>query len=103
MATQIVQFKRVSTFAATCTYTPYESGPPNLDGLTITSDVRDSANRIYNCSVEIISPTIFTITYSDTSNWNLGSAYWDIRFAKNGVIFFSDTVVLSIVNNVTTE
>ena len=100
MATDIIQFKRGSTFGASVTYTASEGSPPDLTGLTITSDIRDSAGKLYSCTVVVTSSTTFTVSFSDTSNWHLGSAYWDIRFS-DGIIFFSETAVLNIVNNVT--
>jgi hypothetical protein len=103
MASQVITYKRASTFGATCTYTPESGGPANLDGLTITSDIRDANNRIYSCTVTVTSPTTFTVFYGDTAGWALGSAYWDIRFTNNGIIFFSDTVILNVINNVTVE
>ena len=56
--------------------------------------------RLYSCTVVVTSSTTFTVSFSDTSGWHLGSAYWDIRFS-DGIIFFSETAVLNIVNNVT--
>ena len=103
MATQIVNFKRASTFTAGCTYSQDLGGPPDLTGVSIASDVRDANGKIYSCAVTITDPTHFTISYDNTSGWGLGSAYWDIRFLKDGVVFFSDTVVLNIINNVTIE
>ena len=103
MATQIVTFKRASTFGASCTYTPETGGPADLTGVSIASDVRDANGKIYACAVTVIDPTHFSISYDNTSGWALGSAYWDIRFSTNGVVFFSDTVVLNIINNVTVE
>jgi len=103
MATPIIPFKRSSTFAAACEYVPEQGGPSNLDGITITSDIRDAGGKISYCTVVVTSPTTFNVSYSDTSKWHLGSSYWDIRFARNGVVFFTDTVILSVINNVTTE
>jgi hypothetical protein len=103
MASQVIPYKRTSTFSASCTYTPESGGPTNLDGITITSDIRDANGRVYSCTVVKTSSTTFTVSLSDTSGWSLGSAYWDIRFTQNGVIFFSDTVILSVSNNITIE
>jgi len=100
MATSTLQFKRGSTFGASVTYTASEGSPPDLTGLTITSDIRDSAGKIYSCTVVVTSSTTFTVSYSNTADWHLGSAYWDIRFS-DGIVFFSETAVLNIVNNVT--
>jgi hypothetical protein len=101
MATQTITFKRASTFYASVTYTPDSGGAPTLDGVTITSDVRDAHGKIYACAVTLTSPTTFSVSYDATAAWSLGSAYWDIRFANNGVVFFSDTAVLNIVDNIT--
>jgi len=101
--TNVIPYKRTSTFGASCQYVPEAGGPVNLDGITVTSDIRDASARLYTCTVVKTSSTTFTVSLSDTSKWALGSAYWDIRFTQNGVIFFTDTVVLSVSNNVTTE
>ena len=73
---QVVTFKRATTFYATCTYQPETGGPPNLNGLTITSDIRDANGKIYSCSVIVNNSNQFAVSYSDTSNWAIGSAYW---------------------------
>jgi hypothetical protein len=52
--------------------------------------------------VVLTSPTTFTVTNSSTDLWAVGSAYWDIRFTQNGTVFFSDTVVINVIDNVTT-
>ena len=101
--TNVIPYKRTSTFGASCEYVPEAGGPTNLDGITITSDIRDASGKLYTCTVVVTSSTTFTVSLSDTSKWAIGSAYWDIRFSQNGVIFFTDTVVLSVCNNVTTE
>ena len=103
MATQVIPFKRATTFYATCTYQPETGGPSDLSGLTITSDIRDANGTIYSCTVAINNSNQFSVSYADSSNWAIGTAYWDIKFSNNGVVFFSDTIVLNIIKNVTIE
>ena len=102
MASQVINWKRASTFGATVTYTPETGWPTNLTGVTVTSDIRDANRKLYTCTVVITSPTTFTVTNSSTDLWAVGSAYWDIRFTKDGTVFFSDTVVINVIDNVTT-
>ena len=101
MASQIITWKRASTFGATVTYTPDTGWPANLDDVTVTSDIRDSNRKIYSLTVVKTSSTTFNVTYSSTQDWALGSGYWDIRFESGGTVFFSDTVVINIIDNVT--
>ena len=61
MATQIVTFKRASTFGASCTYTPETGGPADLTGVSIASDVRDANGKIYACAVTVIDPTFVLV------------------------------------------
>jgi hypothetical protein len=37
----------------------------------------------------------------DTGDWAVGTARWDIKFANNDSVFYSDTMRLDIVGQVT--
>ena len=99
--TNVVTIKRASTFGAACTYVPEQGGPADLTGVTITSDIRDSKGKVSTNTVVVIDPTHFNITNDDSSAWSLGSGYWDIKFSKNGVVFYSDTVIINIIPQIT--
>lgn len=99
--TNVVPIKRASTFGAACTYVPEPNQQPDLTGVTITSDIRDSKGKLFVNNVVVTDPTHFNVTNDQTALWALGSAYWDIRFSKNGVVFYSDTVLLNIIPQVT--
>jgi hypothetical protein len=106
MATTVIEFKRGTSFGAACTYTQDgETAPPDLDGVGITSSIRDSAHKLYNLTVAVTSPTEFSLTYTgDSSDWWLGTAYWDIRFAYgegSGSVFYTQTLILNVIPNVT--
>ena len=101
MATDTFNFKRGQTFGASCTYIPDEGGPTDLTGVSIASSIRDGSGNLYTTSVVVTDPTHFTVRYSDTSNWRVGTAYWDIKFATNDIVFMSETVVINVIPNVT--
>jgi hypothetical protein len=95
-------FKRGSTFAATCTYTPPAGGPANLNSVTLSSDIIDSQSSKYDCTITKTGALTFTVSFADTSTWSLGQAKWDIRFVNAGVVYFSETMRLNIIEQVTT-
>ena len=99
--TKTFDFKKGSSFGAEGVYTPETGGPTNLTGVTIESSIRDSRNNIYTLSVTIIDSTHFALSYDLTDDWALGSAFWDLKFSKDGVVFYSDTVVINVLKNVT--
>jgi hypothetical protein len=43
----------------------------------------------------------FVASYSPTSAWTLGSARWDIKFAYGTTVFYSETMRLNIIDQVT--
>ena len=43
----------------------------------------------------------FVATYADSSDWALGMAKWDIKFNYGGSVFFSDTLRLEVIAQVT--
>jgi hypothetical protein len=99
---QVIEFKRSSTFGAVVTYTPETGWPTNLTGVTITSNIRDSRNSLFDFTVVVTSPTTFNVTMDAavTEKWAVGTAFWDIRFDW-GTISLSQTALINVVNNVT--
>lgn len=97
-----VTFKRGTTYAATVTYTPAAGAPANLLGTTVTSDIIDSANVVYPCVVTMAPNGLsFVLSISDTTGFSLGTARQDVKFATGGVVFYSSTFRLSIIDQVT--
>jgi len=97
-----VTFKRGSTYAATITYTPAAGAPANLLSTTVTSDIIDSAGVVYPCVVTIAPNGLsFVLSISDTTGFSLGTARQDVKFATGGVVFYSSTFRLSIIDQVT--
>jgi hypothetical protein len=43
----------------------------------------------------------FVASYSPTANWSLGSARWDIKFAYGTTVFYSETMRLNVIDQVT--
>jgi len=98
---QIFDFKKGSSFGANCVYTPDAGGPTDLTGVTIVSSVRDSRGFAYNLTVNVIDATHFSLICYNTQPWYPGTAFWDIQFSINGTVFYSDTVLINVLNNVT--
>jgi hypothetical protein len=97
-----VTFKRGTTFAGTVTYTPETGGPANLLTTTVTSSIIDYANNTYPCTITMaVDGLSFVASYSPTANWSLGSARWDIKFAYGSTVFYSETMRLNVIDQVT--
>lgn len=96
-------FKRGTSFAATVTYTPDVGGPANLLGYTVTSTIRDAQSNEYDLDVVLaIDGLSFTATYfTDTGAWALGAAKWDFKFLSGSTVFYSDTMRLDVIAQVT--
>ena len=104
MATSVI-FKRGTTFAGTCSYTPDAGGPSNLTSTTIQSDIILSDGQVVPMTITKAGNGLsFTAASSaSTANWALGTARWDIKFTYAGAVFFSDTMRLQVIDQVTTQ
>ena len=105
MADTDIVFKRGATFLATVTYTPETGGLPNLIGCTVTSTIQDSGLNQHKLAVVLAEDGMsFTCKAepSDTAVWDTGDAKWDIRFSIGGVVFYSQTILLTVASQVTT-
>jgi len=70
-----VTFKRGTTFAGTVTYTPAQGGPANLLTTTVTSDIIDSSDNTYPCTITKAGDGLsFVASVPDTTKWTLGNA-----------------------------
>ena len=103
MSNQVIEFKQGTSFSASCTYTPDTGAPSTLAGVTVTSAFRDSQLHTYSLIVTVTSPTTFTVIYNgDTSEWNTGTAYWDLRFDYGiNSTFYTQTIVFKIIPQIT--
>lgn len=99
---QTVTMKRGTTLAGTVTYVP-GAGPANLLGTTVTSDVIDVGGTTYHLTVDMAGDGLsFVLRYDgSTADWNTGTGRWDIKFSTGGVVFYSETVRLNIIDEVT--
>jgi hypothetical protein len=97
-----VTFKRGSTYAATVTYTPAAGAPANLLTTTVTSDIIDAGGTVYPCTITMaVDGLSFTLTLSDTTGFAQGPARQDVKFSTGGVIFYSSTFRLNVIDQVT--
>jgi len=98
-----VTFKRGTTYAATVTYTPAAGAPANLLTTTVTSDIIDAGGMVYPCTITMAGNGLsFVISLSNTADFALGTARQDVKFSTGGVIFYSTTFRLNVIDQVTT-
>lgn len=103
MSCNTVTFKRGTSFAASCAYSPSAGAPANLLGTTITSTIIDSQYNHYDLTVTIAAGGMsFTAVYpADSSTWAIGLAKWDVRFEYGGTVFYTTTMRLDVIGEVT--
>ena len=103
MSCNTVTFKRGTSFEAAVVYTPEEGGLANLIGVTVTSTIIDADRNEYELVTVVAGNGLsFTAEYvGDTGSWAIGTARWDIKFTNNDTVFYSDTMRLDIVGQVT--
>ena len=103
MSCNTVTFKRGTSFEAAVVYTPEAGGLANLIGVTVTSTIIDADRNEYDLVVVVAGNGLsFTATYPDlTAHWAVGTARWDIKFTNNDSVFYSETMRLVIVGQVT--
>jgi len=69
---------------------------------TITSSIIDSDDNTYPCTITVAGDGLsFVASVPDTTKWTLGNARWDIKFAYSTTIFYSETMRLNVIDQVT--
>jgi hypothetical protein len=103
MSCNTVTFKRGTSFGASVVYTPESGGLANLIGVTVTSTIIDAERNEYDLTVVVAGNGLsFTADYDgDTGSWAVGSARWDIKFLNNDSVFYSDTMRIDVIGQVT--
>jgi hypothetical protein len=101
MTCSIPDFKRGQTFNGAATYTPEAGWPTDLSGVTVITALRDQRNQLHYFDVTMTDATHFTVRSDATESWHTGTAYWDIKFSTGEVVFYSETILLNILPNVT--
>jgi hypothetical protein len=85
-------------------WTPITGGVQNLEGVTVTSAVKDHCgNTVYG--VVTVAPNFldFTVEYTteQTAAFALGSMNTDLKFAYGATVFFTSKGRLEVVDTVT--
>ena len=103
MSCNTVTFKRGTSFGASVVYTPEAGGLANLIGVTVTSTILDADRNEFELVTVVAGNGLsFTATYAgDTGDWAVGTARWDIKFSNAGSIFYSDTMRIDVIGQVT--
>ena len=103
MSCNTVTFKRGTSFGAAVVWNPEAGGLANLIGVTVTSTILDADRNEFELVTVVAGNGLsFTADYAgDTGDWAVGTARWDIKFTNNGSIFYSDTMRLDVIGQVT--
>jgi len=104
MSCNTVTFKRGTNFGSSTVFTP--EPPPaiqDLIGVTVTSTIIDADRNEYELTVVVAGNGLsFTADYvGSTADWAIGTARWDIKFTQGTTVFYSDTMRLDIIGQVT--
>jgi hypothetical protein len=104
MSCNTVTFKRGTNFGSSTVFAP--EPPPaiqDLTGVTVTSTIVDADRNEYELTVVVAGDFLsFTADYvGSTADWAIGTARWDIKFTQGTTIFYSDTMRLDIIGQVT--
>ena len=104
MSCNTVTFKRGTNFGSTTVFTP--EAPPaiqTLSGVTVTSTIVDADRNEYDLTVVVAGNFLsFTANYAgSTADWASGTARWDLKFTQGTTVFYSDTMRLDIIGQVT--
>lgn len=105
MEPQIICHKRGSAFVYQATYS-VSNVPVNLDGYTITSQIRDSDNNLVADLVVTMAdqgaaPGQYSVNFDDTTAWKPGDLRWDIRYVADSRPIITETVTIRLVQQVT--
>jgi hypothetical protein len=87
MSCNTVTFKRGSSFSASMVWNPEPGGIANLIGVTVQSTIIDAQQNEYDLTA--------------TSAWAIGTAKWDIKFLNGGTVFYSETMRIDLIGQVT--
>jgi hypothetical protein len=103
MSCNTITFKRGSSFSASMVWNPEPGGIANLVGVTVTSSIIDTQQNEYDltCTVAAGGLSVTMVYPGSTADWALGSAKWDIKFLDGGTVFYSETMRIDLIGQVT--
>jgi len=103
MSCNTVTFKRGSSFSASMVWNPEPGGIANLIGVTVTSTIIDAQQNEYalNATVAVDGLSVAFVYPGSTAAWAIGTAKWDIKFLNGGTVFYSETMRIDLIGQVT--
>jgi hypothetical protein len=103
MSCNPVTFKRGSSFSASMVWNPEPGGIANLVGVTVTSSIIDAQQNEYDLTATV-APGGLSVAFiypGSTADWAIGTAKWDIKFLNGGSVFYSETMRIDLIGQVT--
>ena len=103
MSCNTVTFKRGSSFSASMVWNPEPGGIANLIGVTVSSTIIDAQQNEYDltATVAVDGLSVAFVYPGSTSAWAIGTAKWDIKFLNGGTVFYSETMRIDLIGQVT--
>jgi hypothetical protein len=98
----MISIKQGATFAVRGTYTPAAGALPNLQGATITSQIRMKGKLIAELDVELANDGMsFLVDGGSTAGWPAGRVDWDMRIVIGNSVYYTDTAELLVASAIT--
>lgn len=103
---KVAPFKRGGSFSAHITVFADSGEIQNIQGKTITSDVRSKSGSLvgtmeFAAYDGIIFYGVLTPTNPDTSTWPTGDLFCDLKINNGGVIEYTETFTIPVIDSQT--
>ena len=102
MTNQVINIKQGTSFSVACVYKADGTNPTDLDGITVTSQVRTYDGVLVATLTPVLTSEIgeFTI-YELTDSWPLGRLIWDIKYTTVSNRVHTETVEIRVARSAT--
>lgn len=106
MAKKELSIKRGDTFLVVCTYSDPTGTPVDITTIDIKSQVRNLRGDIIaelNVAKEAQSGQTLGkfVLRADTDTWPIGDLSWDIQYTSSGTVQSTDTLTITVVQDIT--
>ncbi len=100
---EILTMARGDSFSFAVDWVPEAGAPATVEGVTITSQVRDLLGALVDDVViaKDVDFMGFSVDVLDTTTWPLGQLEWDIKCVISGRAIHSSRVLLNVTKAVT--
>lgn len=99
----MITIKKGETFSYTIQYEPDEGDPSTLEDYEISSQIRDLSGTLISQVTVSPSDDFLSVecVVADTSEWSLGTLYWDISFRYQETTSYTETIKINVERGIT--